>query len=64
MCSESESLLQSADLGFGGVVTSACVDLTSRGSVKRRQKKRDFSKRRSASVRKRLIFQLKLGHVE
>lgn len=62
MCSESESLLQSADLGFGGVVTSVCVDLTSRGSVKRRQK--DFSKRRSVSVRKRLIFQLKLGHVE
>lgn len=41
MCSESESLLQSADLGFGGVVTSACVDLTSCGSVKRRQKKRE-----------------------
>lgn len=37
MCSEPH--LQTADVGVGGVVTSACVDLTSHGIAKKRKKR-------------------------
>lgn len=37
MCSEPR--LQTADVGVGGVVMSACVDLTSHGIAKKRKKR-------------------------
>lgn len=50
---EPESRLQTADIG--GVVMSACVDLTSHGIAKKREEK-DFSQQCSLSMPESLIF--------
>lgn len=50
-----ESRLQTADVGVGGVVRSACVDLTSHGITKKREEK-DFSQQCSLSMPESLIF--------
>lgn len=54
---EPESRLQTADVGVGGVVMSACVDLTSLGITKKREEK-DFSQQCSLSMPESLIFSL------
>lgn len=52
---EPESRLQTADVGVGGVVMSACVDLTSHDITKKREEK-DFSQQCSLSMPESLIF--------